>query len=197
MAAATPSIRCVTDAELVEQARQGDTAAFGELVCRHQAAVVRTAQVVCRSREDAEDVAQEALVSAWNKLDGFRGDAQFRTWLLAITWRHALTRRVSLWRRLRHMASTDDGAYREPVLPGRGIEEQLSDEAFVRTVQALVQELPAKFRDPLMLAASGDCTYEEMSEMLGVPSGTLKWRVMDARRRLREQLAARGYEAAR
>ena len=48
-----------------------------------------------------------------------------------------------------------------------------------------------------MLAASGDCTYEEMSEMLGVPSGTLKWRVMHARRLLKEQLAAQGYEAAR
>ena len=197
MAAATPSIRCVTDAELVEQARLGDTAAFGELVRRHQAAAVRTARVVCRSREDAEDVAQEALVSAWHKLDGFRGDAQFRTWLLAITWRHALTRRESLWRRLRRMTSTDDQAYREPVLPGRGIDERLADEAFVRTVQALVQALPAKLRDPLMLAASGDCTYEEMSEMLGVPSGTLKWRVMHARRRLKEQLAAQGYEAAR
>jgi hypothetical protein len=67
-AAASPSISRVTDAELVEQARLGDAAAFGELVRRHQAAVVRTARVVCRSREDAEDVAQEALVSAWNKL---------------------------------------------------------------------------------------------------------------------------------
>ena len=109
----------MTDAELVEQARLGDTAAFGELVRRHQAAVVRTARIVCRSHEDAEDVAQEALVSAWNKLEGFRGDAQFKTWLLAIAWRHALTRRESLWRRMRRMTSTDDEAYREPVLPAR------------------------------------------------------------------------------
>ena len=65
-----PSIPCVTDAELVEQARLGDTAAFGELVRRHQDAVLRTARIVCRSREDAEDVAQEALVAAWHKLAG-------------------------------------------------------------------------------------------------------------------------------
>lgn len=181
----------MTDAELVEQARQGDTAAFGELVDRHQAAVVRTARIVCRSREDAEDVAQEALVSAWNKLAGFRGDAQFKTWLLAIAWRHALTRRQSLWRRMRRMTSTDDEEYREPVLPARGVDDRLADQALVRTVEALVRALPAKLRDPLMLLAGGDCTYEEMSAILGVPSGTLKWRVMDARRRLKEQLAAR------
>jgi RNA polymerase sigma-70 factor (ECF subfamily) len=187
----------VTDAELVEQARLGDTAAFGELVRRHQSAVVRTARIVCRSREDAEDVAQEALVSAWDKLDGFRGDAQFKTWLLAITWRHALTKRESLWRRLRRITSTNDESYQEPVLPVRSVEDRLADEALVRLVDALVRELPPKLRDPLMLVASGDCTYEEMAVVLGVPSGTLKWRVMDARRRLKEQLAARGYEAIR
>ena len=54
----------MTDEELVEQARLGDTAAFAELVRRHQDAVLRTARIVCRSREDAEDVAQEALVAA-------------------------------------------------------------------------------------------------------------------------------------
>jgi RNA polymerase sigma-70 factor, ECF subfamily len=192
-----PSTFRVTDAELVEQARLGDTAAFGELVRRHQSAVVRTARIVCRSREDAEDVAQEALVSAWDKLDGFRGDAQFKTWLLAITWRHALTKRESLWRRLRRMTSTDDESYQEPVLPVRSVEDRLADEGLVRLVDALVRELPPKLRDPLMLVASGDCTYEEMAVVLGVPSGTLKWRVMDARRRLKEQLAARGYEAIR
>jgi len=192
-----PSISCVTDAELVEQARQGHTAAFGELVRRHQAAVIRTARVVCRSREDAEDVAQEAMVTAWNKLDGFRGDAEFKTWLLSITWRHALTRRQSVWRRLRRMTSTDDEGYREPVAVARTPEDRLADEAFVREVQGLVQELPPKLRDPLMLLAAGDCGYEEMSAMLGIPSGTLKWRVMDARRRLKKRLASKGYEALR
>ncbi len=192
-----PSIPCVTDAELVEQARLGDTAAFGELVRRHQDAVLRTARIVCRSREDAEDVAQEALVAAWHKLAGFRGDAQFRTWLLAVTWRHALTRRESVWRRLRRFTSTDDEAYQEPVLPGRAIEDRLSDEALVRVVERLVHALPPKLRDPLMLIAAGDCTYEEMSVMLGVPSGTLKWRVMDARRRLKQQLATASREAMR
>jgi RNA polymerase sigma-70 factor, ECF subfamily len=191
------SISHVTDAELVEQARLGDRTAFGELVIRHQAAVVRTARSVCRSREDAEDVAQEALVAAWHKLDGFRGDAQFKTWLLAITWRHALSSRESLWRRLRRLRSTEDEDYREPVLPERPIEDRLADQALIRAVEALVREMPSKLREPLLLAANGDCTYEEMSVMLGVPAGTLKWRVMEARRRLKQQLAAAAHEVTR
>jgi len=184
-----PSNPSVTDAELVEQARLGDTAAFGELVQRHQAVVVRTARVACGSREEAEDVAQEAFVSAWRKLDGFRGESQFKTWLLTITWRQALDRRESLWRRLRRTISTDDERYREPVVPARSAEDTLVDEALVKKVRTLLRGLPAKLREPLLLAAGGDCTYEEMAVMLGVPSGTLKWRVMEARRRLKAALA--------
>jgi RNA polymerase sigma-70 factor, ECF subfamily len=61
-------------------------------------------------------------------------------------------------------------------------------------VHDLVRQLPPRLRDPLLLAAAGDCTFEEMASLLGVPSGTLKWRVSDARRRLKRQLSARGYE---
>jgi RNA polymerase sigma-70 factor, ECF subfamily len=190
---AVPSIPCVTDGELVEQARRGDSAAFGELVMRHQAAVIRAARVVCRSHEEAEDVAQEAFVTAWTRLDGYRGDAQFRTWLLTIAWRRALRRRESLWRRLRRTMSTEEQAYREPAAAARGTEERLADEALVRRLRGLVRDLPLKLRAPLLLAASGDWTYDEMAAALGVPSGTLKWRVMDARRRLKAQLEAAGF----
>jgi RNA polymerase sigma-70 factor (ECF subfamily) len=183
----------VTDAELVEQARRGDSAAFGELVMRHQAAVVRAARVVCRSHEEAEDVAQEAFVTAWRRLDGYRGDAQFRTWLLRIAWRLALSRRESVWRRLRRTMSTDESAYREPAATARGPEERLADEALVGRLRELIKELPWKLRAPLLIAASGDWTYDEMAAALGVPSGTLKWRVMEARRRLKSQLDAAGF----
>lgn len=184
----------MTDAELVEQARHGEASAFGVLVERHQAAVLRAARAVCRTREEAEDVAQEAFVVAWQKLDTFRGDAQFKTWLLTIAWRQALTRRESLWRRVRQFVSTDRDDYVEPIIPSRTTEQQLVDRALVDALRRAVDALPRKLREPLLLTAGGSCTYEEMSVMLGVPSGTLKWRVMEARRRLKHELAARGFE---
>ena len=76
----------------------------------------------------------------------------------------------------------------------RSPDEMLVSAEFTALLRQLVETLPAKFRDPLLLAASGDCTFEEMARMLAVPSGTLKWRVMEARRRLKRELAARGYE---
>jgi RNA polymerase sigma-70 factor (ECF subfamily) len=92
-----------SDADLVARARQGDHAAFGELVDRHRAAVYRAALAALGSPADAEDAAQDAFVSAFTRLRGFRGDASFKTWLLTIAWNHALNRRRKLsrlWSRL-------------------------------------------------------------------------------------------------
>lgn len=179
----------VTDEELVARARHGDTHAFGELVTRHQSAVVRTAFVVCRSREEADEVAQEALVSAWRKLSTFRGDAQFKTWLLMITWRHALTRRRSAWRRLLMRSRQPDDEAAELRSGAPSPERAVAAGQTLRRVRQIVDGLPAKLRDPLLLTASGECTFEEMSAMLRVPAGTLKWRVMEARRRVKAALA--------
>jgi RNA polymerase sigma-70 factor (ECF subfamily) len=83
----------VTDGELVERVRSGNTAAFGELVDRHRGAVFRAAFAALGNEADAEDVAQEALVLAFRRLDQFRGDASVRTWMVSIAWRLALSRR--------------------------------------------------------------------------------------------------------
>ena len=179
----------MTDEVLIARARQGDTHAFGELVTRHQSAVVRTAFVVCRSRDEAEEVAQESFVSAWQRLATFRGDAQFKTWLLTITWRRALTRRGSAWRRLFARSQQPEGEALELRSGAPSAERVVAASQTLQRVQRIVDGLPAKLRDPLLLAASGECTFEEMSEMLGVPSGTLKWRVMEARRRVKAALA--------
>jgi len=93
----------VSDVDLVARARQGDPAAFGELVDRHRPAVYRAALAALGSPADAEDAAQDAFLLAYRRLDSFRGDASFKTWLLTITWHQAINRRRSLaniWRRM-------------------------------------------------------------------------------------------------
>src|SRR5258707_10633637 len=102
--AEAPSVSTVrvSDLDLVARARQGDPAAFGELVERHRAAVYRAALAALGSHADAEDAAQDAFLLAFRRLDGFRGDASFKTWLLTIAWHQAINRRRSLsrvWRR--------------------------------------------------------------------------------------------------
>ena len=179
----------MTDAELVERARSGDHAAFGLLVERYQHVVVRAALAVVGRREEAEDIAQDALLRAFRHIDGFRGDASVKTWLLAITWRQALSHRRSIAARLRRfVAASDDEKPFDPPAGGRLQDQALADRDLQRTVAKVVRTLPAKYREALMLSATGDHTFDEMSQALGVPAGTLKWRVSEARRMLKQRL---------
>ncbi len=81
------------DAELVERARDGDRAALEKLILRHQAWVYNIALRMVFQPEDAEEVTQEVLVKAITRLDSFKGESRFRTWLYRITANHVLNMR--------------------------------------------------------------------------------------------------------
>jgi RNA polymerase sigma-70 factor (ECF subfamily) len=187
------------DLDLVRRAQSGDEQAFGQLVERHRRAVYRAAYAALGSANDADDVAQETFVAVYQKLQGFRGDASFKTWLLAIAWRKALDRRRSVTRWLRmtvtHDRSPDDAPDMIDRMPSsdRSQEDRLASDDLQRTLKRLIGTLPRKLRDPLLLAGAGDHSYEQIGQMLGAPVGTVKWRVSEARRVLKKKLAATGY----
>ena len=100
----------MTDGELVEQVRGGETAAFGELVERHRGAVYRAALAALGNEAEAEDIAQEALVLAYKRIDQFRGDASVRTWMVSIAWRLSLSRRRRMWWKVNRTGSARNRA---------------------------------------------------------------------------------------
>jgi len=77
------------EADLVERARHGDQAAFGNLISRHQEVAFRAAYLVTRDRDDAADAAQQAFIKAYRALDRFRAGSRFRPWLLQIATNEA------------------------------------------------------------------------------------------------------------
>ena len=190
-----------SDLDLVRLAQSGDLDAFGELVERNRRAVFRAALAAIGSATEADDVAQEAFVTAWRKLSGFRGESQFRTWLLSITWRKAIDRRKSLgrWVRLTVTPARDEaGEDMFDVMERVPSTDRTQDVALEsgelqEQIRKLIRTLPRKLRDPLLLAGSGEHTYDEIAQMLGAPAGTVKWRVAEARRVLKRKLAAIGY----
>ncbi len=196
---------CVTDLELVERAREGDSDAFGVLVERHHRAALRAAVTALGTPDEADDAVQEAWIAARDRLDGFRGDAAFRTWLLAIVWHKATDRRRGVTRWLKRLVALDPGGD-EPAGMGSAAplalvaaaatpspERAALDGEQQRAIARLVQALPAKLRDPLLLVGSGDYSYDDVAAMLATPVGTVKWRVSDARRQLRVKLTRLGY----
>jgi RNA polymerase sigma-70 factor (ECF subfamily) len=185
----------VTDEELVLLARQGDPDAFDQLVVRHQSAVFRAALAALRVREDAEEVAQDAFIRAWRALGRFRGDSSFRTWVLRIAWNRAISRRRGLAGWLRRAIPLDDVA--EPAAVGDGQYASVQHAELQVHVVRAIQTLSPKLRDALLLVQSGEYQYEEIARMLGIPLGTVKWRISEARRKVREKLAALGYVDAK
>jgi RNA polymerase sigma-70 factor (ECF subfamily) len=187
------------DLSLVRRAQAGDTDAFGALVERNRRAVFRAAVAALGSATDADDVAQEAFVLAYRKLASFRGESAFRTWLLAITWRKALDRRKSVGRWLRLTVAPGDAEHdtlnwiEHMPADRRSQEEDLAAAELQRTIRRLIRTLPKKLRDALLLSGSGDYSYSEIGAILGVPVGTVKWRVSEARRVLKEKMAAVGH----
>jgi RNA polymerase sigma-70 factor (ECF subfamily) len=189
---------CVSDVDLVTRARQGDSAAFGELMDRHRGAVYRAALAALGSHADAEDAAQDAWLLAYRRLDSFRGDASFKTWLLTITWHQAINRRRSLanvWRRM-HTPKTAEEA--EAVMAnvaagGPTPEQAAAQDQLRRGIRRAIRALSPKLRDTLLLAQAGEYSYQDIGAMLGAPLGTIKWRVSEARRIIRKQLQERGH----
>jgi RNA polymerase sigma-70 factor (ECF subfamily) len=189
------------DLELVRLAQQGDRDAFGRLVERNRASVFRAAYAALGSASEADDVAQDAFISAYRKLGSFRGQSSFKTWLLSIAWRKALDRRKKLTRWMRMTVAHDesfegsaDVLERLPSMRPSHDERVAADELY-RVLKRLIASLPRKLRDVLLLAGSGEYSYDEIAAMLGVPVGTVKWRVSEARRMLKQKLAVRGFSA--
>jgi RNA polymerase sigma-70 factor, ECF subfamily len=187
----------VSDDELVGLALGGDREAFGELVARHQRAVFLTALGALRSREDAEDVTQDTFIRAFGELTRFRGDASFKTWVLTIAWNRVRDRRRSASRWLRRFISRDGDSGFEPRAAGPSQEDALIATESHDAVRALIGTLPAKYRDALLLSAFTGQTFEEVGKVLGVPTGTAKWRAVEARRLLRAKLMRRSVDGAR
>lgn len=189
------------DLALVRRAQGGDVEAFGELVERNRRAVFRAALAGVGSATEADDVAQEAFVTAFRKLNGFRAESSFKTWLLAITWRKAMDRRKRVTRWMQRLVapaqSRETGEEWDPMdrlaAGGPSQEDALMTSDLQKRLTPLIASLPKKLRDALLLAGSGDHSYDEIGQMLKIPTGTVKWRVSEARKVLRQKMVSMGY----
>jgi len=163
------------DAELVRRFLAGDAQAFGELVHRHERRVYAVCLRVLGNAEDAADATQDTLLSVVRKLDGFRGEAAFTTWLhrIALNVCYDHLRRAQR-RPVLHRVLDDDQPEREQGEPVPDHADAVADE---RMVAAALAEVPEDFRVAIVLADMQDLPYEEIARVLDLPIGTVKSRV--------------------
>lgn len=175
------------DTQLVQAALDGDKEAFGHLVQRYQDRLYNTLVRVLGSRDDARDIVQDAFVQAFVKLDSFRGDAKFYTWLYRIAMNLALSHR----RRRRPTDSLDaakENVGEEPVAQQPAAAQDLIEQERAELLQQALLKLHDEHRQILVLRELEACSYESISTILELPVGTVRSRLFRARIQLKEQL---------
>ena len=176
--------------ELLSRCRAGETAAFATLVDRYRDRAYGLALRLTRSAPDAEEVAQDAFVSAWKSLREFRGDASFSTWLYRIVWRKALDRAETLRNRGRREVAVDDPARVEAeAVPGgkgsTGAAASARSGSSAR-LERLLATLPDAARAVVTLFYYEDRSVSDVAAALGIPEGTVKTHLYRSRAALRE-----------
>ncbi|HEY3215256.1 MAG TPA: sigma-70 family RNA polymerase sigma factor [Candidatus Eisenbacteria bacterium] len=181
---------CEDEADLVRAAQAGESVAFAEIVRRYQRGVYRVAYGLTRNASDADDVAQETFVRAYQAFGRFRAGEPLFPWLSRISTNLAL----SLFRRRRRRPETP----LEPLVEaGRqwGVEDDPAEDVTARErarhLQAAFADLKPEHQVVLTLRVVEELSYEEIAGTLGVPAGTVMSRLSRARAELRSRLAAR------
>ena len=186
-----------TDRELVAQAKSGDAQAFGTLVRRHQRRIFRLAFHLVRIGAEAEDVTQETFVRAYQALDRFDGRSEPFTWLYRIAVNLSLNT-IRARKTTRDSTPSDDPRIEALLTETRP--SQGSDPAAATHQKQLaialcdgIDKLSDTLRTTLILVCIDGVGHDEAAKILGCPEGTVAWRVHEARRKLREYLAGRGF----
>jgi RNA polymerase sigma-70 factor (ECF subfamily) len=169
------------DATLLAQVREGSDRAFNLLIDRHQQAVRGFLRRLVANAADADDIAQETFLAAWEGVSRYRGGSSVRSWLCAIAWRKAKTAQRS-WFRSRARETDYEAERARASGPEASAEDRLA-------VKAALLTLPIEQRAAVALCLAEGFSHSEAAEALGAPLGTVKSHVTRGRARLLEALS--------
>ncbi len=190
----SPYVEPGEEAALVQAAQTGDQAAFAEIVRCYQRPIHRVAYGLTRNASDADDLAQETFVRAWQAIGRFRVGEPLYPWLSRI----AVNLAFSLHRRRKRRPEESIEPHTDA---GRqwGVEDDPADHAETnerdRQIESAFGELKPEHQAVLALRAVEDLSYDEISRVLNVPIGTVMSRLSRARAELKERLKGRTGES--
>lgn len=178
------------ESKLIEQSRSGDTEAYAALVDQNQKMIRAVTFRMTGSLDDAEELAQDAFLRAYQQLSTFNGSSKFSTWLCKIAINLSLDRRRRESRR-----EAVHTRWAADTVAGGGVDDGFPDE-LSRRVQAALDRLPAKQRAAIVLTVYENQSHAEAAKTLGCTEATVSWRVFAARQKLKKLLKSVSYEQA-
>ena len=186
----------VTDEDLVARARTKDFAAFEELVDRYEDKIFRLAFRFVRNETEAKEIVQDTFLLVWRKLDTFKGDSQFGSWLYRVATNTALMR-LRAQRRHPEISTEElpvDYLDNYGQLPAAGEnwakrpDDELQSDELRRRIQKAVDELPDIYRTVFLIRDVEGLSTEETAEVLEISIPTVKTRLHRARLALRDAI---------
>ncbi|HEX5312648.1 RNA polymerase sigma factor RpoE [Aquabacterium sp.] len=184
------------DAALVERVQRGDQRAFEMLVVKYQRRIERLIARMVRDVDLVEDIAQETFIRAYRALPNFRGESAFYTWLYRIGVNTAKKALLNLKRdplvteAALASAEEDDGASRveNELSDGETPESVLASRQIAETVNQAIEALSDDLRQAITLREIEGLSYEEISELMNCPIGTVRSRIFRAREAIATRL---------
>ncbi len=195
------SERAVRDYHLIEKAKEGDQHAFAELLGYYKESLFHLLLKMVHSKEDAEDLMIETFEKAFRKIKTYKSDFAFSTWLFRIATNHGIDYLRSSQQvrydkvRIDKVYNYEDDFQKEIVIPESSLnpEESIVDFQQKKILKEFIQKLPPDYRRILVLRYFEDYSYNEISESLDLPIGTVKARLFRARELLQAMLSKNNF----
>lgn len=177
----------LSDIELIEQTLAGNQSAYADLVKRHQRFVFTLAMRFTKTREDAEEVAQDSFIKAYRNLQSFQGQSKFTTWLYSIVYTTAMT--FLRKRRLDTSSIDDENNFIQVENQNAGFENNMAEnKSRSFYLNQAIEQLSADDATIITLFYKGEQSLEEIAVTLGIEPNNVKVKLFRARQRLKEKL---------
>jgi RNA polymerase sigma-70 factor (ECF subfamily) len=173
--------------DLLERCRSGDERAWAELVDATYREVYSLCLRILRDPEDAAEATQDAYLKAWRGLKGFRGDAQFTTWMYRVATNAAITRQRSRKRRQDREVQTE-AELLEHLPSAHSTEDTVGARLQLGAVERALGELPEHYRAAIVLRDVYGLSMDEIAKQLGISETAAKVRVHRGRKKIKERL---------
>jgi RNA polymerase sigma-70 factor, ECF subfamily len=180
-------LRELPDRELVVRCQRNESRAFDELVARHQDRVYTAVTRFCGNAEDAADIVQRAFINAFRKIQEFKGDSAFSTWIYRIAFNQAISFRRENKRNAVSIYQKEDDKVVEPAVESNPT-EKLEGEETQKKVQQALEMLEEGDRQIILLKDLQGHSYDEIASIMQIPKGTVRSRLHRARLELKSKL---------
>jgi len=184
------------DSKNVDRALKGDQQAYTELLNKYRGAIFNLVFKMIKNREEAEDLVQETFVKAFSALPSFDEQYAFSTWLFKIATNNCIDylrkkklKTFSIDKPTEAKEGEIKQTYKDAKTPDPEVDTIEKERSFI--IEDAIKCLPAKYRDAIILRHKEDKSYEEISEILNLPIGTVKARIFRAREKLKKYLKKR------